>query len=521
MVNVNQVYKRYQAAKQARSNWENVWQEIFDYTMPGRSSIYERSPGSRRDDLIFDETAVVGTQEFSSRMVQGITPNNVRWSRLQPAPTMKRFFDENELKDLQAELDTTTEEIFDIIESSNYQQEAHEAFLDVALGTGNMVIEEGDINNPIKFHATPIAEIYLEPGPFDRIDAQFRVRKPKAVDIPIIWPRGNYSQKINDCIKNKPDEKIALIEATMRDWSDLSVERYNHMVIEESTKHVIFTANWSGLGSSPWVNFRWAKHPGEVYGRGPLYNSLAAIKTANLTVQLILENAEMAIAGIWQADDDGVINPANVRLVPGTIIPRSTNSRGLEPLSTPGNFNVSQLVLKDMRHNINKALYNETLGRREGTPMSATETAERMAEMSRQLGSTYGRLQSEYVQPVIQRVIYLLKQQGRIDLPALPNGRELKIVPVSPLSRAQRNEDIAQHVNYATVLTQLFGPQAALSIIDTQSYAEQLAEWYEVSSEHVRSSDEQKEMAQQTGDAMAESAAQGIDPIQGIRALLP
>ena len=111
MDNVNQVYKRYQSAKQARSNWENVWQEIFDYTMPGRSSIYERSPGSRRDDLIFDETAVVGTQEFSSRMVQGITPNNVRWSRLQPAPTMKRFFDENELKDLQAELDTTTEEI--------------------------------------------------------------------------------------------------------------------------------------------------------------------------------------------------------------------------------------------------------------------------------------------------------------------------------------------------------------------------------------------------------------------------
>ena len=77
MVNPKMVISRYKAAKGIRDHWENVWQDIFDYTMPGRDSLKQTTRGDRRDDLIFDETAVVGVQEFASRMIQGITPNNV------------------------------------------------------------------------------------------------------------------------------------------------------------------------------------------------------------------------------------------------------------------------------------------------------------------------------------------------------------------------------------------------------------------------------------------------------------
>ena len=50
--------------------------------------------------------------------------------------------------------------------------------------------------------------------------------------------------------------------------------------------------------------------------------------------------------------------------------------------------------------------------------MSATEVAERMADLSRQIGSSFGRLQSEFINPLIRRVIYILKKQGRITLPS-------------------------------------------------------------------------------------------------------
>ena len=50
----------------------------------------------------------------------------------------------------------------------------------------------------------------------------------------------------------------------------------------------------------------------------------------------------------------------------------------------------------------------ETLGRPEGTPMTATEVSERMADLSRQIGSSFGRLQSELIHPLLKRIIVKL-----------------------------------------------------------------------------------------------------------------
>ena len=186
----------------------------------------------------------------------------------------------------------------------------------------------------------------------------------------------------------------------------------------------------------------------------------------------------------------------------------------------PGSFDVSQLVLSEMRHNINKALYNETLGRREGTPISATEVAERMAELSRTLGATYGRLQSEFVYPVVQRVLYLLRKQGRIEIPTV-DGREIKIRAVSPMMRAQRNEDITQHINFAQVTGQLFGPQMVQTIINPTKFAQKIASWYEVDGALLRDETEQAQLAQQTGEALAQSGVQGTDVATQLKEFLP
>ena len=64
--------------------------------------------------------------------------------------------------------------------------------------------------------------------------------------------------------------------------------------------------------------------------------ALPDIKTANKVVELILKNASIAVTGIWLADDDGVLNPANVKLVPGSIIPKAVGSAGLTPAAGAG-----------------------------------------------------------------------------------------------------------------------------------------------------------------------------------------
>ena len=55
---------------------------------------------------------------------------------------------------------------------------------------------------------------------------------------------------------------------------------------------------------------------------------MGAIKTCNLTIELILQNAQMSVSGVYTYEDDGVINPDNISLVPGSLIPVAPGSRG-------------------------------------------------------------------------------------------------------------------------------------------------------------------------------------------------
>ena len=47
-----------------------------------------------------------------------------------------------------------------------------------------------------------------------------------------------------------------------------------------------------------------------------------------------------------------------------------------------------------MRLNIKRALYNDMLGNPDKTPATATEVAERMADLSRRMGSAFGQIAS-------------------------------------------------------------------------------------------------------------------------------
>jgi hypothetical protein len=188
---------------------------------------------------------------------------------------------------------------------------------------------------------------------------------------------------------------------------------------------------------SPFVTFRWVKGAGELYGRSPVMTALPDIKTANKVVELILKNASIAVTGIWLADDDGVLNPANIKLVPGSIIPKAVGSAGLTPLQAPGRFDVSQLVLDDLRVRIRHTLLTDRLGPVVSRKMTATEVLERSSEMTRLLGAMFGRLQAELLNPLLNRAVGILRRRG--ELPGLSlDGRTVELQSRAPLARIRR-----------------------------------------------------------------------------------
>lgn len=479
-------------AREARNPWESPYQECYDYALPGRTGFTKRTPGTSSAPDIFDETAVVGVQEFASRIQAGLIPNYARWAELVAGSEVP----DEERSEVNLQLEGITEYIFEIIQNSNFAQEANEALIDIAIGTACLDVQEGDAANPVVFTAVPLPELLIDCGPDGRIDRYFRCRQVRFSALERAFPgaRVPTDLKAKHSLEDG-DPLLDVVECIWLDRAARAAETHHYAVLLEKYDAIIKEETYTGAGSCPYIGFRWSKVAGEVWGRGPLLNAMPAIKTCNLVVQMVLENAQLAIAGIYTAEDDGVVNVSNIRLVPGTVIPVAPGSAGLRAVQGAGDFNVSQLVLGEMRANIKKALFNETLGSPDTTPMSATEVSQRMADLSRQIGSAFGRLQAEFVNRVLQRVVYLLKKQGRISLPKV-DGREIKIRSTSPLSQAQAFEDITAVQQFLQTIAQYYGPQMINMYTDGAETAKYLQGKYGVPERIVRNEQQRAQLAQ-------------------------
>jgi hypothetical protein len=89
------------------------------------------------------------------------------------------------------ELDEVTDYVFEVIQNSNFGQEVHESFLDLAVGTGILHVSEGNAINPVNFSAIPLPHVVLDTGPDDRIDHVYRERQVALNEIPIMYPKAN------------------------------------------------------------------------------------------------------------------------------------------------------------------------------------------------------------------------------------------------------------------------------------------------------------------------------------------
>tara|TARA_B100001939_G_scaffold345830_1_gene363316 strand:- start:1006 stop:1833 length:828 start_codon:yes stop_codon:yes gene_type:complete len=256
------------------------------------------------------------------------------------------------------------------------------------------------------------------------------------------------------------------------------------------------------------------KVAGEIYGRGPLITALPDIKTLNKTVELLLKNASLNIAGVYTASDDGVLNPQTVRIAPGAIIPVARNDGptgpSLKPLPRTGDTNLSQLVINDLRMNVKKIMLDESLPPDNMSARSATEIVERMKELSQNLGSAFGRLISEAVLPLVSRTLAVMNDKEIISLPLRVNGLEVKLQPTSPLALAQSNEEVQTAMGWMQIIQQL-GPVGQMAVrIDR--VADFVADKLGIPAELRTSPEERQQMVEQAQQQAQQMQQQQVDP---------
>jgi hypothetical protein len=175
----------------------------------------------------------------------------------------------------------------------------------------------------------------------------------------------------------------------------------------------------------------------------------------------------LAITGVYTAADDGVLNPQTIKIVPGAVIPVARNGgpqgESLRALPRAGDFNVSQIIINDLRMNIKKTLLDESLPPDNMSARSATEVVERMKELAQNLGSAFGRLINETMIPIVQKTLEVMNESGMITLPLKVDGQEVKVTPTSPLAAAQNMEEVNSIMQFAQV-AQSMGPEGQLAV---------------------------------------------------------
>ena len=443
---VETMLKQYHNAMKQRSSWQDHWQQCYDYALPQRNDSLLSSKGAsdqtgeRKHDHLFDGTAPDAVEQLASSLMAALTPAWSRWFELTPGHGLNS----QDAALLAPVLEQINQTLHHHISQSNLQVELHQCYLDlVTIGTANLLFEEAPIGDvsAFKFLCVPIGEIALGSSDYAHLDISYRLHKMQRA---AIQTKYQITLPDHDQDKDGLDNHLLLEIIKPSDAKHGLGTGYDHYVLYAGAGHEpdqdkLQILTQSHFPLSPYLHFRWMKAPGELYGRSPIMKALPDIKTANKVVELILKNATIAVTGVWQAEDDGVLNPATVKLVPGAIIPKAAGSAGLTPLQAPGQFDVSQLVLEDVRGRIRHAMLIDQLGPIQGPNMTATEILQRAGEMDRLLGASYGRLQSELLYPLARRAVRLLQKRGEIKEFAI-DGKHIALKITSPLAQNHRRD---------------------------------------------------------------------------------
>ena len=398
------VKSRYEAARARRALWDGLLDEAYRYGLPQHPSPMINGPdrnasrGERKGGKVYDNTAAIALDERAALDVNNLFPVATRWLLVDPDIDTSTEGGKK-LAEIAETAFETCQRAFD---DSNFGTEIYPAIRDARISIGNISLNKGDDRQPLMFEAVPVSETIAEESADGVIRTSFRPLKMTLRQFGEKWPDVKLPNELATKAETDPESEIELVEGDIYDDKTAQTE-YRLWLVADWKELTTFTDQ---VGRN--ILFRTDRVPGEIMGRGAIIHALPDIRTADKVVELTLKNASIAVTGIWQADDDGVINVANIKLVPGTIIPKAVGSAGLTPLQTPGNFDVSSLVLSDLQKQIVRTIKGPDLPPVNEGVRTAFEFSLRRADQEAVEWPRMDRIERELFIRLVRRALWIL-----------------------------------------------------------------------------------------------------------------
>lgn len=458
-----------------RSTWESHWQEIADLMLPRKAEITkERARGDKRSTQIFDATGIHSLELLAASLHGMLTSSANRWFSLRYKEAVL-----NENDEAREWLEDSIDKMYLAFARSNFQQEIFENYHDlIAFGTSCLMVEE-DEDDIIRFSARHIKEIYVEEnkkGLIDNVYRKFKLTVDQAVQK---FGAENLSKEINNIYKSNPYDEVEICHIVRPRFSydsskqDKKNMKFQSIYFEHGTDHVISVG---GFNESPYVVSRYLKSSTEIYGRSPSMNALPDVKVLNKMVEHGLKAAAKMIDPPLLVPDDSMLAP--VRMTPGSLNYYRSGSRDrIEPLNIGQNTTVTLNAENARREAIARMFHVDQLQIQSNRTMTATEVLQRNEEKMRILGPVMGRIQSELLEPMINRVFsIMLRNRLFREAPPILANQEIDIEYVSPMALAQKGQELQNVMRGLELFGSLAQTMPVMDYIDENGLVKQLVQ---------------------------------------------
>lgn len=506
MTSYQDATRRIEAARGNKQLWESTLRECYRYAMPERNTIDKFSPGEEKNLDVFDSTATDALEDYANKMESQLVPPTVNWMMLESGTDIP----EEQKEEIAKFLEDTTSVVFDHIRSSNFSSQVHESFLDLAISTGALIVEAGDgIQSSLNFRSVSLSNLILERSSKGTADTVWQDITVQAGDIKRMWPDAKLTDGLIKIISEKPEEDVTFIEGTMLTDNGM----YESVLMYPAEKVYLIQVE---VESSHWVVFRETTISGEVYGRGRVMQVLPDIRMINAMKEDYLKALNLQANPIFLTMDDGVINNRNNQIKPGTMaVVDSNDSRNpsISQLQVSGQIQLLEYEIRALQDVIRRKLLSKPFGNVEETPVrTATEMSMRNAEAAQtQLGAS-GRIQSELLERLVSRCVYVLKGLGKI-AEFKVDGKEVGIKFTSPMAKQQDEAQLAIIGRFMETMAML-PPEVIESRVKIEDIPKEVADILGLPKSLMRSELEVQQKAQEQQQMMmaqqqAELAQQG------------
>jgi hypothetical protein len=465
---------RYEKLEGQRQNWETHWQEVADYMQPRKADVTkQRARGDKRMEQVFDSSPIQAVELLSASLHGMLTNPSTPWFTL-------RFKDEEIENEDEAKLwlEASTDAMYTAFNRSNFQQEIFELYHDlITFGTAAMFIEEDD-DDIIKFSTRHINEVFIAENDKGRIDTIYRRFKISARAAMQKFGEA-VSSDVQSAFKKDPYKEVEILHAVYP-RSDFNPNKKDKKNMPFESVYIEFKngneLSVSGFREFPFVVPRYLKASNEIYGRSPAMTALPDVKMLNEMCKTTIKAAQKQVDPPLLVPDDGFLLP--VRTVPGGLnFYRSGTRDRIEPLNIGANNPLGLNMEQQRRDSIRAVFYVNQLMMQDGPQMTATEVIQRNEEKMRLLGPVLGRLQSELLKPLIDRVFAILLRNNM--LPAAPeflSGRDIEIEYVSPLAKAQKSTELQSIMRAVEILGSLANVAPVFDYINFDNLVKHLAD---------------------------------------------